>query len=60
MSLLALSASFEYICYESIAIINSFTLTARGLTLDVDPRAVRVGVIRRSPGSSISATTPNW
>ena len=69
MSLLALSALFEYICYESIAIINSFTLPARGLTLDVrsrilttkvDPRAVKVQVIRWSPGSSFSATTPNW
>ena len=32
---LALSASFEYICYGYTAIINLFTLTVRGSTLDV-------------------------
>ena len=35
MSELALSDSFEYLCYGSMAIINIFTLTARGSTLDV-------------------------
>ena len=51
MSYLALSASFEYLCYGSTAIINILILTARGstfvcrrqiLTTKVDPRAVRV------------------
>ena len=35
MSLLALSDSFEYLCYGSAAIINIFTLTVRGSTLVV-------------------------
>ena len=42
--------SYEYLCYESTAIINIFTLTMRGSILDVGilrlhtsiPRAVRV------------------
>ena len=52
MSSLPFSDSFEYICYGSTDIINSFTLTLRGLILDVyrrqilttkvDPRAVKV------------------
>ena len=49
MSQLALSDSFEYLCYGSTAIINIFILTAREsdvhrrqiLTSKVDPRAVR-------------------
>ena len=35
MTLLALSHSFEYICYGSTAIENIFTLTVWGSTLDV-------------------------
>ena len=31
MSLLALSDSFEYLCYGSTAIINSFTLYSAGI-----------------------------
>ena len=31
----ALSDSFEYLCYGCTAIMNIFTLTVRGLTLDV-------------------------
>ena len=44
MSYLALSDPFEYLCYGSMAIINIFTLTLRGLTLTtkVNPRTVRV------------------
>ena len=52
MSLLALSVSFEYLCYVSMIIINIFTLTVHGSTSDVyrrqilatkvDPRTVRV------------------
>ena len=54
MSYLDLCDSFEYLCYGSNAIINIFTLTARGLTLEsdvyrrqilttkVDPRTVKV------------------
>ena len=53
MSYLALSASFEYLCYGSTAILNIFTITVRGSALDfriwrlqttskVDPRTVRV------------------
>ena len=54
MSSLAFADSFEYLCYVSTAIINMFTLTVRGSTLEsdvcrrqiltpkVDPRAVRV------------------
>ena len=42
MSSLALSDSFEYLCYGSKAIRNISTLTARGSTTKVDPRAVRV------------------
>ena len=42
MSLLALSDSFEYLCYGSTKIKNIFTLTVRGSTLvvttKVDPR----------------------
>ena len=54
MSQLALSASFEYLCYGTTAIIHIFTLTVRGLTLNfrrqiltskVDPRAIRVKVL---------------
>ena len=56
MSYLANSASYEYacLCYASTAIINSFTLTVRGLTLKVriwrirtskvDPRPARVNL----------------
>ena len=35
MSQLALSDSFECVCYGSTAIINVFILTVRGSTLDV-------------------------
>ena len=35
MSELALSVSFEYLCYGSTNIINSFALSLRGSTLDV-------------------------
>ena len=51
MAYSVLSYSFEYLCYGSTAIINSFPLTVRGSTLDfrrqiltsnVDPRALRV------------------
>ena len=35
MSWLALSDSFEYLCYGSTAIINIFSLTVWGSTLDV-------------------------
>ena len=35
INVLALSASFEYLCYGSTAIRNTVTLTARGSTLDV-------------------------
>ena len=58
MSVLALSDSFEYLCYGSTASINIFTLSVRGstwtsesdvcrrqiLTCKVDPCAVRVNV----------------
>ena len=44
MSQLALSDSFEYLCYGSTAIRNMLTLTVLGSTLDVSakrwPRAV--------------------
>ena len=49
MSELALSDSFEYLCYGYTTIISIFTLTAESdvygrqiLTTKVDPRAVRV------------------
>ena len=56
MSKLALSASFEYLCYGSTAIIKRVTLLVRGSTLTsecdvfrrhnptskVDPRTVKV------------------
>ena len=49
MSYLDVSDSFEYLCYGSTAIINSFTLYSAGidfsrqiLTTKVYPRAVRV------------------
>ena len=42
MSQLALSASFEYLCYGSTSVINTFTLTVRGANLDV-----RVNVANR-------------
>ena len=32
----ALSASFEYLCYISIVIIKWFTLSVQGLTLDAE------------------------
>ena len=35
MSQLAFSDSLEYLCYGSTAIINIFTLTVRGTTLEV-------------------------
>ena len=50
MSQLALSDLFEYLCYGSMATINSFTLNSAGidlvyrrriLTTKVYPRAVR-------------------
>ena len=51
MSSLALSYSFEYLCYWSTAVRNIFTLTVhwvdfsrQNLTTKVDPRAVRVTV----------------
>ena len=57
MSLLALSASFEYLCYGSTTIINSFTFTVprslesdvcrrQILTSKVDARAVRVNIVQ--------------
>ena len=45
MSHLALSASFEYLCYGSTAILNIFLLRCGDrqiLTSKVDPRAKRV------------------
>ena len=42
MSWLALSDSFEYLCYGSTAIRNIFSFKVRGSTLDVNPRVVRV------------------
>ena len=50
---MALSYSFEYLCYGSTAIINLFTLTCgvgidfsrQNLTTKVDPRAVMVKLI---------------
>ena len=44
MSSLAFSASLEYICYGSVAIINILFLTVWGSILDVriEPRAVRL------------------
>ena len=48
MSQLAFSDLFEYLCYESTAIINIFYLTESDvyrrqiLTTKVDPRAIRV------------------
>ena len=53
MSYSALSDSFEYLCYGSTGVINIFTLTVRGSTLDVrnltskvDPRNVRVKITK--------------
>ena len=37
MSLLALSDSFEYLCYQSMIIRNIFALTVRGSTLTLSP-----------------------
>ena len=48
MSYLALSASFEYLCYGSTAIINVLIRSVHGrqiLTTKVDPRAVRVNML---------------
>ena len=48
MSLLALSAQFEYLCYGSTAILNIYFFSAaidfrrQILTSDVDPRTERV------------------
>ena len=44
MSSLALSDSFEYLCYRSTVIRNNLTLTVRGSTLVVSNRAVRAGL----------------
>ena len=44
MSYSAVSASFEYLCYESAATINSFPLTVRWSTLDV-----RIWRLKSSP-----------
>ena len=61
MSYLALSDSFEYLCYGSTAIRNIHDLTVRRSILDVrrqipttivDPRAVRVNMISVHPESS--------
>ena len=35
MSKLALPDVFEYLCYGSTTIMNFFTLTLKGLTLDI-------------------------
>ena len=48
MALIALSDSFEYLCYGSMAIRNIFTLTVRGLTLS-DVRFCR---LKSSPALS--------
>ena len=70
MSQLALSDSFEYLCYGSAVIRNIFILTVRGLTLVVTicvyrrqilttkvyPRAVR---IKRQNLTSISTSDPD-
>ena len=57
MSSLTVSDTFEYLCYGCVAIIDMFTLTVRGSTLDfriyggqilrskVDPRAMRINHI---------------
>ena len=53
MAQLALSDSFEYLCYRSTVTINIFTFMVPGSTLDVriwrlqtkvDPHAVKVDV----------------
>ena len=42
MSWLALSASFEYLCYEPTVIINILILSVRGSTLEVSHFDVKV------------------
>ena len=44
MSWLALSASFQYLCYGSASIINISTLSVRGLTLDIRPQILTTKV----------------
>ena len=63
MTLLAISYSFEYLCYGSTATINCFT-TMGGSTLDVrsirqilttkvDPRAARVRLREQNPSNFV-------
>ena len=47
MSLLALSDSFEYLCYGSTAIRNISTFTVRGSTSDMVCILVQVTIYRR-------------
>ena len=50
ISWLALSDSFEYLCYGCTTIINICTLPVRGSVLDVDLRDIKVNIQANSMG----------